>query len=286
MTTFSLLLFLAACGGKDHNGHDSTHETGADSADTGDSGPVGGDCEVGSKTGAAGETDGLETEDSIVYNVRAPEDYDATVAHPLIVVYAPAGGDPESTERFTGLSDDALDAGYVIAYADHYSPTSTRVIEKLAGIPADVSAKWCIDQDRIYLTGHSDGGSITAVIAIMEMLKPAPAAVAPSAAGVDQSWVETAGCPEPLPVMVMHSAGDTLFPESKGFGAAVAAWWAACDQCDAKPGAPLADGCLPYENCTAGTEVLFCEGSGQHGVWPNLNDSMMGFFGRHPTEGP
>jgi len=88
-----------------------------------------------------------------------------------------------------------------------------------------------------------------------------------------------------MPVMVMHSKDDTLFPVSEGFGEAVAAWWAACDGCDSTPGEPMEDGCVAYEGCTDGSEVLYCEGSGPHPTWPGVNGTMIGFFGRHAGEG-
>jgi polyhydroxybutyrate depolymerase len=232
------VLLLGACKGEADETGDGQQPV--ETGDTGQPPPV--DCEPGTREGAAGETDDLVSADLITYNVRAPDDYDPTRARPLLVVYAPAGGDPETTEAFTGLTPDALAAGMVVAYPDHRSPSSSSVIEDLGRIPGEVAARWCIDPERIYLTGHSDGGSTASVVAIWELLDPAPAAVAPSAAGVDVSWVESAGCPAPIPVMVLHSSGDTLFPVSEGFGEEVAEWWAACNACGPTPGDPLEDG--------------------------------------------
>lgn len=243
--------------------------------------PAGTPRPVRTRPGPAGATDGLETTTGIAFSVRTPPDYDPTVAWPLVVVYAGAGGDPQRMEVTTGLTDDATAAGFVIAYADHRSPTSEEVITALAGVPLAVADTWCIDPERTRMTGHSDGGSVTSVIAIWELLSPAPAAVAPSAAGVDAGWVGASACPPPLPVMVMHSADDTLFPVEEGFGGAVAAWWAACDACDPTPGPPSSDGCIQYSDCADDTEVLYCEGHGPHASWPDLNGPMLAFFSRH-----
>ena len=43
----------------------------------------------------------------------------------------------------------------------------------------------------------------------------------------------------------------------------------------------LPNGCLPYRGCMAGNEVLYCEGSAPHGVWPGLDADMLDFFDRH-----
>jgi polyhydroxybutyrate depolymerase len=240
-------------------------------------------CEAGSRPGATGPTDGLKSADGIAYNVRTPSAYDPVVAWPLIVVYAGANGDPDAMERSTQLTPDADVNGFMIAYADHRSPASDRDVEALSHLPDEIGATWCVDPDRVYLTGHSDGGSVVSLITLEELRTPTPAAVAPSSAGVDISYVRASGCPAPIPVMVQASSGDTLFPIDEGFGPDVAAWWAGCDGCDPTPGAPYSDGCLPYGNCTDGTEVIYCEGTGPHGEWPGFNVTMMTFFGRHPA---
>jgi hypothetical protein len=59
-----------------------------------------------------------------------------------------------------------------------------------------------------------------------------------------------------------------------------AAWWVECNGCDPEPLEPRADGCIPYGGCLDGVEVLYCEGTGVHGVWPSLNASIIEFFQR------
>ncbi len=41
------------------------------------------------------------------------------------------------------------------------------------------------------------------------------------------STLTTVDCPAPLPVMVVHSTGDTLFPVPD-FGLEPSEWWANC----------------------------------------------------------
>jgi polyhydroxybutyrate depolymerase len=202
--------------------------------------------------------------------VRPPPTYDATQAHPLVMVYAPAGANASQTEGFTKLTPDAHARGWIIAYVDHISPTSTAVADDAALI----GEKWCVDPARIYLTGHSDGGSIATLVALVTDL--APTAIAPSAAGANAMFLNGQLCPAPVPVMVLHSSNDQLFP---GFGAEAADYWQACNECQ-PAGPPQADGCVVYGGCAAGVEVQYCEGSGSHGTWPPLNESMLAFFDR------
>ncbi len=119
-------------------------------------------------------------------------------------------------------------AGFIVAYADHRAMTP-ETVEKLAEIPGLIEKKWCIDKKRIFLTGHSDGGTIAMGIAFINGTKHIPAAIAPSAMGIRGEDLKEYQCPNPLPVMVMHSSHDTLFP---GYGKEAIQWWASCNGCD------------------------------------------------------
>jgi polyhydroxybutyrate depolymerase len=200
--------------------------------------------------------------------------YNSKVAHPLLVVFAPAGLSAAASERFTGLTRIATAAGFVIAYPDHVR-NSIPAIEELSTIPSLVAKKWCIDEARVYLTGHSDGGTVAFAIAIMDRTKDIPAAIAPSAAGFTKADLAEFKCRMPLPVMIIHSAKDTLFP---GFGAEAAAWWAACNQCERTPEIRMDKGCVTYPNCAGGVITQYCEGTEPHARWPALNQSIIDFF--------
>lgn len=171
-----------------------------------------GHCQAGSRAGAAGSIDGKVSADGIRYMVRTPSNYDATFAHPLLMVYAPAGLSRWGTERFMGLTTAATGAGFVVVYAD----------KDLEGFQ----------------------------------------------------------CRDPLPVMIMHSKNDKLFP---GWGAQTSAWWAKCNGCDAAKTKPVEGGCRAYQGCASGGATLYCEGTGSHRDWPNLNRVMLEFFA-HPEK--
>ena len=239
------------------------------------------DCEPGSRTWPAGSLDDQRTADGFSFNARTPDDYDPTVAYPLLMVYAPAGANAAVTEGFTGLTAPALEAGYIVVYAQHVSPRSAEAVAPLGAMAAEITEKWCVDRDRVYLTGHSDGGSISTIIALFDQAGFAPAAIAPSAAGISAGLLNTLDCPGKQPVMVLHSINDTLFSPSEGFGEDAAAWWAACNACDTGSGPSDIDGCVSYDNCADDAEVLYCEQTGGHGSWPDMNAEMLAFFGGH-----
>ncbi|MFO0636530.1 MAG: hypothetical protein U0168_27180 [Nannocystaceae bacterium] len=254
----------------------------SDSGATTSAGPqpdvaVAADCEPGSKPGAAGNTDGWVNDFGVLVNLRMPADYDPTSAVPLVVVYAPAGADAGLTEQFTGLTEPTLAQGWAIAYVDHITPMSVQAVADASVIPGLIAAQWCIDPARIYLTGHSDGGTIAEVSINVAVDPPLPRAAAPSAAGITGSTLGQVGCPDhAVSMMIMHSTGDALFPVAEGFGADAAQFWADCNGCG---GDPVDDGtCATWADCDDGTTVAYCEGAGVHGQWPGLDAEILAFF--------
>lgn len=211
--------------------------------------------------------------------VRTPSNYDATFAHPLLMVYAPAGQSRWASERFVGLTTAATGAGFVVVYADHRQ-LNIPTVEQLAAIPELVAMDWCIDEKRVFATGHSDGGTASLALALLEKTKKIPAAIAPSAAGWTGKDLQSFQCRDPIPVMIMHGKNDTLFP---GWGAQTSAWWAGCNRCDVAKTKIVEGGCRAYLGCAAGGATLYCEGTGGHRDWPNLNRVMLKFFA-HPEK--
>jgi polyhydroxybutyrate depolymerase len=234
-------------------------------------------CQAGARDGRAGASDGEVSAEGLRYHVRTPSNYDATIAHPLLMVYAAAGQSGHASERMTGLTPTATAAGFVVVYADH-RPLGIPAIEQLGTIPGSVAKRWCIDEKRVYVTGHSDGGTAALALAVLDKTKHVPTVIAPSAAGWTGKDLEAYQCPDPIPVMVLHGANDRLFP---GWGAQTAAWWASCNQCDVGKTRKIEGGCVAYQGCTSGGATLYCEGTGSHRDWPNLNRVMLDFFS-HP----
>ena len=248
-------------------------------AGTGGAPPV--DCAPGDKDGAASGSSDESTAGGIRFIVRTPPDYDATRAHPLLVVLSPRvnNATPETLESFTGLTSDAAGRGYIVAYANWFDPVQAANHTDADTIRTLVADEWCVDAARVYYTGHSDGASVATLLAT----NGAPvAAVALSAAGIDSTNPPFGGCVAPVPAMVIHSADDEIFPPPE-FGVKPADNWALCSSCGA-PGSALPDGCVPYEGCVAKSEVQYCETTGSHYVWYGLNQSMLDFFDRHALE--
>jgi polyhydroxybutyrate depolymerase len=206
--------------------------------------------------------------------VKTPVNYNPSIAHPLLMVYAPGGTNRYESETYMYLTQEATAAGFIVAYADHRK-MSTEAIVGLAEIPGLIEKKWCIDKKRIFLTGHSDGGTIAMGIAFINGTKHIPAAIAPSAVGIKGEDLKEYNCPNPLPVMVMHSSHDTLFP---GYGNETIRWWAACNGCETASSVKDTDGCVTYKGCKNNVTTRYCEGTGRHPEWPGKNKAIIEFF--------
>src|SRR5580765_608626 len=231
-------------------------------------------CDAGTKPGSAGASNDEQTQVGIRYMVKTPVNYIATIAHPLLMVYPPGGKNRYESEEYMYLTQEATAAGFIVAYADHRK-MSTKTIEELAEIPGLIEKKWCIDRKRVFLTGHSDGGTVATGIAFLNGTKHIPAAIAPSAVGIRGEDLKEYHCPNPLPVMVMHSSRDTLFP---GYGREAIQWWGACNSCDTASPVKDADGCITYRGCKNNVATRYCEGIGRHPEWPGKNKAIIDFF--------
>jgi len=234
-------------------------------------------CAPSTLTGEAGKTDDIETKAGATYNVRTPANYNKQYAHPLIVVYAPAGTSASKSERHVHLTQEATQAGFIIAFANKLR-MSLKAIDKLSTIPKSIQEKWCIDSSRIYFTGHSDGGTITNALTFLPDSKTKPTAIAPSAAGMDTESLKQYACPTPLPAMVFHNIDDSHF---KDFGQQAADWWANCNQCSNEKTKPDQFGCQAYTSCPDTSKTFYCEGPGSHSIWPNKNTTLINFFLNH-----
>ncbi len=231
-------------------------------------------CEPGTKPGNAGASNDEKTSAGIRYMVKTPANYNSNIAHPLLMVYAPGGRTRYESEEYMYLTQEGTAAGFIVAYADHRRMTP-EAIEELAEIPGLIEKKWCVDKKRIFLTGHSDGGTIAMGIAFIKGTKHIPAAIAPSAVGIRGDDLKEQSCPNPLPVMVMHSSHDSLFP---GYGKEAIQWWVACNGCETASPVQDADGCVTYRGCKNNVTTRYCEGTGTHPEWPGKNKAIIDFF--------
>lgn len=165
---------------------------------------------------------------------------------PLVLMLHGVGGNGPKMERYTGFSKLAARDGFVVAY-----PTSEGTFWNSTGarnLPDDVhflsslitylEQTTCVDPDRVFATGVSNGGGMVALAGCE--LSEQIAAIAPVAGGYDhQPPCDPA---RPVSVLEIHGTADQDVPY---YGKrhrrdivsipAFVAGWAARDECRAKP---------------------------------------------------
>ncbi len=230
-------------------------------------------CPLGTRQGTAGRHE-MRSGAGLPFTVITPRNYLAGYAHPLLVVYAPAGFPPWLSERYAGLTAEATQAGFIVTYVGSLQ-MSLAAIDHFAAVVREVKDRWCVDPDRIYATGHSDGGTIATALAVLPKYGRLFHGIAISGAGWEKSDFDSAACGAPLPVLIMHGADDGHFP---GFGRDAAAYWSSCNRCQdsGKPQPSSAGDCVTFSGCSAPT--TYCEPRRGHLRWAGDPREIVGFL--------
>ncbi len=202
------------------------------------------------------------------FHVRTPSNYQPTRAHPLLVVFSPAGANSHLTERWVGLTHAATGRGIIVAYISsvRLSPTA---IPRLAEQVKRIQQHWCVDPQRVTFTGHSDGGSVAQLLALLPYEQPLrPKAIVASGAGLRQADFAEFQCPTGIHVTLYHGRRDSLFP---GYGSSAAEGWAQCMGCSSVRVTP--NGCMTYNGCDG--SLRYCEADAGHYRWlPDTTDLL------------
>ncbi len=210
------------------------------------------------------------------YQVRVPSNYDEHRLWPLLVVFAPAM-DSAFMERYTGLTNSVTAVGYAIAYVDSI-PMSFESMGKLHVLIEDIEKNWCIDSERIVLSGHSNGGTISQALNFLPVkegeLEKSYFGFISSAAGLRKEDLSEYECRPGANAFVLHNEGDTHF---KDFGRGASEWWAACNECELEA-VDQGDGCWLYPSCADGAIVQYCEQEGGHSSWPKRHEEIAKFL--------
>ncbi len=250
-------------------------------------------CNVTTAPLAPGRTEGLLLVDGTCrgYLAHVPASYVATRPVPLVLAMHGYTGTPSSMESFSGLSETADSHGFILVYpagvrnAWDLSPNG-RDVRFLRALVAQIVERASIDRRRIYATGHSMGGAMSARAAC-EMADLFAAAAPVSGGHPSYQFCSPA---RPIPILVIHGASDPTVPPA---GRPDLGWpplsvwvpaWAERDRCEATP-TVRDDGNVRdtlWSHCAAGAEVRFELVAGlDHGWWWGSDAELWRFFSRH-----
>lgn len=210
------------------------------------------------------------------YQFFVPPSYQADTAYPLVVTFHGGGGSAASSRAEMHL-ESANSPGLVI-YLNYVNngwsyAAGSPDIAYYEAVRAEVEQAYCVDTNRVLVTGFSlgaiqtngigctlGGKSVRAIVPI-DGSGPYPQPAPPSEAALN--------CPAGTPVgdpavMVIHGSNDTTALYK--YGQWTANYWRqhlGCQQTPVAAAAPL-QGCVTYQGCRAPME--FCTHSGNHEV--------------------
>ncbi|MGH9135707.1 MAG: alpha/beta hydrolase family esterase [Acidimicrobiales bacterium] len=211
---------------------------------------------------------------------------DITVTSPLVVVFHGFDETPEEMIERAGWIDKADEAGFVVV---HPRALGTPPQWHLPGDPIDdlgyidaviaaTAARVCVDLNRVFATGFSQGGWMANVVGCA--FGDSLAGIAPVSGGYEAGWTTTCEHGRGLPVVGFHAEADPVVPYAGGpleiapdleliAAEEWAADWAELNTCASGPTEDLpADGAvrLSWSGCEAPVEFYRIV-DGDH-VWP------------------
>ncbi|WP_327365230.1 alpha/beta hydrolase family esterase [Streptomyces sp. NBC_01217] len=185
------------------------------------------------------------------YQLHLPADYAGHDNWPVVLAFHGRGNTGAGTEEFSGLS--GLPA--IVAYPDGVVGTGDGDRQAWQGAPYaapgiddiaftgdlidELARTLCVDRQRVYATGKSNGAGFTGLLACR--MADRIAAIAPVAGAFYPATGEDCRPARPMPVIDFHGTGDATIPYAgdadRGLPA-IPDWtaaWAERNNCHARP---------------------------------------------------
>jgi polyhydroxybutyrate depolymerase len=199
---------------------------------------------------------------------------------PLVVALHGSGGDGPFMESYSGLSRLADKAGFAVVYPSApggvWSYGTDRDVGFIDELLDHLAGRACIDASRVYVTGVSNGGGMTARLGCR--LAERVVAIAPVAGGYKALPACT---PErPVSVLEIHGTADQVVPYGGAppdFRGSVPRYlqdWRGKDRCPGRVQRSAVNAStqrLRWTGCAAGTTVQHLRLSGAPHAWPGVD---------------
>jgi len=231
------------------------------------------------------------------YRVHIPPSFTLSQKSPLVIALHSGRDNGQGMKKLTGLSELADQKNFVAVYPDAIGIDQGSVywndgrvpdvddVHFISALIDELQAKLGIDPKRVYVTGISNGASMTDRLAVE--LSNKIAAVAPVAGTIGTKTANTSNFARPVPMLYWHGTADPLAYYDGGSagtyrGSSLAAddfvkWWAKKNGCAAQPQSvdlpdTSDDGTrvtrIAYSNCKENADVLFYRIVGGGHTWP------------------
>lgn len=164
--------------------------------------------------------DGVER----TYLLTLPTGYNGKKAHPMVFNFHGGGGNQASTEAYTGMGRIGAARGYIVVTPSALgSPAGWNLFSNPAeaddygfidALASDLSERLCVDTDRVFAAGHSNGSAFTGLLSCKAPYRFA--AVAMVAAFIPPAY---AVCPSGVKpsVLAFHGTEDPGIPYEGGW---------------------------------------------------------------------
>lgn len=222
------------------------------------------------------------------FRVHLPPSYAPRASVPLVVSFHGTGSNSVIQERMTSFSALADSHGFIVAYPQgtvgpngktgwssggpgHPTIGDARFVGSMLTY---LQAHFCVNTRRIYATGFSNGGGMTALLACQMALRFA------AFAAVSGSYYPYSGGCAPgraVPILEIHGTGDSVVPydgRPSTHLLPVMSWlqaWATRDGCASGPQAQWVNADvtrLVWSDCRGGVSVVHYRILGGAHAWP------------------
>jgi polyhydroxybutyrate depolymerase len=154
--------------------------------------------------------------------VHIPPGYDPTIGTAVVLNFHGFQGNADQQAGLSQMTADADDAGYIVVYPEGTgfvqswnggaccgtaASSDTDDVQFASDLIDELGRRLCVDPDRIYSTGMSNGGFLSHRLGCE--LSDRIAAIAPVAGVIG---VDSCEPTRPLPVIQFHGTSDTLVP--------------------------------------------------------------------------
>jgi polyhydroxybutyrate depolymerase len=249
------------------------------------------------------------------YRVHIPAGYQDTTSYALILYFHGSGGSAQGADEGSGFSQFADQNHFIVAYGqgsprdELYGATGwasegpidygINDVHYVSLMLDDLQSKLCIDAHRIFVTGISNGGSMTDYLAAQ--LAGRIAAAAP-VAGNFYYFPGSYHPVRPVPILDIHGTADPLIPYQGIPTSSDPPWplppipqwlqgWATRNGCQQGPTVFLRTPQVMGEqwtHCRANADVVHYRIEGGGHSWPRMLGNrtslevMWNFFQSHP----
>jgi poly(3-hydroxybutyrate) depolymerase len=209
---------------------------------------------------------------SMRYVLDLPATYDKTQPYPLLMAFHGENVTAEVFRSQLGLTALAGSEAVVVhpeVPSDAVSWDPQRDIPLVDALRADLAARYCVDEDRVFAVGHGSGAWLVTMFGCMhgdELRGIALLSGAPPPGmclGQPAAWLA-------------QNASDAM---TLGFGRGNRDFWGSRNGCDMGMAAPVAPSpCLAYGGCDVRSPVQYCEYSRSADPPSFAASSMWGYF--------